>query len=431
MTLRLAWLGPWNNRSAIASFGAHVAAALVNQGHIVDIYRTEVGEESHLPALPWITKIRNVSDVGLEALSTHYDAVVANIGDHFGFHGALAQVLPYIGTIMICHDAFMANFCSGWAQLFDNPSAALQTMICAAYGEHEFERQADFWLPEAAMVERRPMIELFARQAIAAVVHATHYQRRVENVCPGPVVNLPLVVRKLYLPPVRPVDGLLRIATIGNANSNKRIGEVIKAIGRSERLGRSCRYRIIGMITPDQRAALEIEMEACGFGDVEFTGWVSDTDLCRLLSDTDVICCLRHPVLEGGSGSVIEAMSAGRAVLVSDQGVYAELPDDTVLKCRPGAEADDVQRYLLALVNDSELIQKYGTRARNHAMRINNPAEYARALSALVVRACHDLPVIETSKHFGRILGSIGIDAADAAVARLARALAVFEQARR
>ena len=52
VNLRLAWAGPWNERSSIGLFGTDIVRELVSQGHRVDVLRTELGADLLLAPPP-------------------------------------------------------------------------------------------------------------------------------------------------------------------------------------------------------------------------------------------------------------------------------------------------------------------------------------------------------------------------------------------
>src|SRR5208283_3844701 len=118
LPLRIAWAGPWNERSAIATFGQGVVGALVDAGHAVDILRTETAECLQIPALAAPGAVRPLAEDSAGRIRAGYDIVIANIGDHFGYHGALAPFCQALEPVIIFHDCFLANFCSGWAHLY-------------------------------------------------------------------------------------------------------------------------------------------------------------------------------------------------------------------------------------------------------------------------------------------------------------------------
>ena len=378
MTLRIAWASPWNERSAITTFGIQVVGALVEAGHQVDILRTEVDEFLQIPSPATSWTVRPMAEDTPDRIRADYDVVIANMGDHFGYHGALVSFRD-LDPVIIFHDCYLANFCSGWAHLYPDAGRVLRTLVHVAYGAQSMPDGASFWLPPAEMMQLRPMIDLFVPNAAGAVVHAEHYLERVRRRCPGPVRRIPLSYPDLAVPQARDGDRLV-VVTFGNVNSNKQAAEVIAAIGSSPELAAGCDYLLVGSIEQPERDRLEALARAHGVSSVKCTGWVDDRRLRQLLAGADVISCLRFPILEGGSASVIMAMLAGRPVLVSDHGCYGEIPDDVVLKCRPGAEAGDVARHLTALLADRTARHVLGARARAYAAEVHSPARYAQEL---------------------------------------------------
>ena len=140
-------------------------------------------------------------------------------------------------------------------------------------------------------------------------------------------------------------------------------------------------------------------------------------------SETDAICCLRYPIFEGGSASLIVAMLSGRTVLVSDHGAYAGLPDDVVMKCWPGVEAADVRRHLEACLADRDAMWDRGARALAYAREMNSPEHYARALIAAIEQGQAGGPEVRTGLRFGRILASFGLGVDDPAARMIAETL--------
>src|SRR6185312_2727190 len=61
-------------------------------------------------------------------------------------------------------------------------------------------------------------------------------------------------------------------------------------------------------------------------------GWVDEARLWALMGGSDALVNLRYPTMGETSGSVIRGLSLGKAMIVSDVGWFAELPDDVALK---------------------------------------------------------------------------------------------------
>jgi glycosyltransferase involved in cell wall biosynthesis len=275
------------------------------------------------------------------------------------------------------------------------------------------------YLKDLAFAARYPLLEWLARKCVAAVAHSGHYVDRLRAACPGRVETIPLAMRFPSLPPPPAPWEILTIAVIGHANPNKRIDRLILGVGASAKLRARCRIRIIGETTPDMRLALERIAAVAGVAPLQFTGWIPDDDLARSLRDVDAICCLRNPVLEGASASLLLAMSSGRPTLVTNHGCYAEAPEDAVLRCAPDHEARDVARHLGRLLDDPTRGAETGKRARAHVCGRLGPVAYVDALLPLVEQAIADRPRFAARRSLVDTLASFGLGRADAACARI------------
>ncbi|MBD0271813.1 MAG: glycosyltransferase [Acetobacteraceae bacterium] len=423
--LRIAWAGPWNVRSAIAEVGALVVGELAARGHEVVVFRTEKGDMLALPPRPAPGPIAPLGEAPPEALLRDYDAFIVNLGDQYGHHGAAVSALLRAPAVAIFHDAFLADLYIGWAEA-EGRNAGHPAVLGAVYGPREAEAAHPVMLPALEeMAARRPMLEWFAAFAGGAVVHANHYAERVRSVCPGPVEVIPLAFEGPTVPPPREIGpaGKVVVATVGHINQNKRVADMLRAMAASEPLRERVRFRLIGPVEPTERAAIEELARSLGVPEPEFTGWVDDAEMQRQLSAVDVLCCLRNPVLEGASASLVLGMRSGRPVLVSDHGPYADVPDGLVLKCRPGQEATDVRLHLEALLADPAPARAMAGRARAYAEETFTAKGYADRLLALADRAAETLPGVRAAMGLGRTLGGFGMAPVDPAGLRVADAL--------
>jgi glycosyltransferase involved in cell wall biosynthesis len=209
------------------------------------------------------------------------------------------------------------------------------------------------------------------------------------------------------------------IAAIGHVNPNKRIDQLIMAISASPILRRRCRVRLIGQAAEAERERLCALAEAVEISPPEFLGWVSDEDLRLRLRDVDAISCLRNPVLEGASASLILALSSGRPTLVSGHGCYAEVPEDAVMVCAPDNEARDAMRHLERLVADPELGKAMGERARAVVKQRHTASVYADALLPFLEQIIREKPIIEARRQLRATLSEFGLAANDAARIRI------------
>ena len=415
--LRIGWATPWNGRSAIAASAAEVAFELAGRGHALTVLRTETGEAAGLPPRPAPGPVHPLDAFDDAALRAGFDVVVAHVGDHHGFHGAAIPRFDTMDIVGVFHDAFLANLAAGWMQQFGG-EPALRHLVRETYGADALDPDEPFWAGLEEMARRRPMLEWLARRSVAAVAHAGHYAARLRAACPGPVATIPLAFTAPDLPPPPVPWNRMTVAAIGHANPNKRIDQLLLAIGASVALRGRCRVRVIGEASPAERKRLAAIAAAAGTAPPEFTGWVSDEDLRWLLRDVDTVSCLRNPVLEGASASLVVALASGRPTLVTDHGCYTEVPPDAVMACRPEHEALDAMRHLERLVAEPGWGAGMGERGRALAADRHAPAAYADALLPLLEEVVAGRPLRDARRAIFGTLFELGIERGDPSIWR-------------
>ena len=396
MSLRLAWAGPWNGQSAIATFGVLVVEALAALGHQVEVLRTETGAELLLLPCPAPGRVAPVAEWPLAEVINGFDGIIVNLGDHYGFHGGAMPLLRETAPLVVLHDAIMDGFTHNWRQ---------------ASG-------ADAWRVGRLLGEGGGVAP-FCALASGVVVHGPHYLHAAAAACAGPVTHIPLAYAAPPVPPPGLAGPGLVVATVGHVNRNKRADEVLRAIGASPRLRKRVSYMLIGPVRDNERARLLAVAEQAHAPAPHFTGWVPDEVLRILLAGTDVMCCLRHPALEGGSASLVTAMLSARPTLVSDHASYAEVPDGLVLKCAPGDEGAHVLHHLEAVLDNPDEARAMGQRARAYALDQFSPASYAARLLRALNAATSAQPAVMAARRVGQQLAGLGMASDNLALPRI------------
>ena len=410
MSLRIAWAGPWNEQSAIAAFGVEVVSALAAAGHRVEVFRTEAMAAVALAPLPAPGPVHAPGRLTPELLSGGFDAVFVNLGNYYAFHGAALATLEATPAILIAHDCVMDGFRHGWLLAGAEATPACASLLAAGNSDDT-------------------LLVRLAERAVGAVVHASHYRAPIEAACPGPVVTLPLSMTFQAMcdglpPPFQVQGGPFVVATIGHLNPNKRVDQVIRAIGASPLLRERVRYLLVGPVEDHYRESLIGVARRVGAPVPEFAGAISDAVLRELLGGVDAICCLREPITEGGSASVILALRSGRPTVVCDHGSYGDLPDDVVLKCPPGREAAHVLHYLETLLEQPALGSEMGVRAQAYAARTFAPDLYAQKILGLAEQVARTLPSLLAERRIAESLRSLNLPSHTSAVQNAMRGLA-------
>src|SRR5260370_936426 len=135
----------------------------------------------------------------------------------------------------------------------------------------------------------------------------------------------------------------------------------------------------------------------------------SGCELHRRVAEADVLACLRWSALEGASGSCIEAMSYGKAIIVTDTGFYSSIPSDCVLKVSLAREAQELAQHLEMVVVDVNERNALGKRALDWAKREYTPETYSERIEPLLEAAAEERPLAGALKQIGLALRAIGV----------------------
>jgi glycosyltransferase involved in cell wall biosynthesis len=326
--MQIALVTPYNARSSISSWAYLTTMELDRRGHAVTVIRAESSLASleaplALPPLRAPGRVLIGQKIAVSELKS-FDVIVYALGNHFGHHAEVPRFLAQEPGVVVLHDADLTGFHHGWAT--------------ACY-------QDDMPPPDS---DPTALLAWFAERSIGAVVHAQFYLDVARQSCTGPSEVIRLSHVDLDVPPPRsrlPESDLV-VATIGDANINKRHTAVIEAIGRDQALRARTEYRVLGFASPDRRAELQALAEILGVR-LSFSGWLQQEDLRSAIANVDVLCCLRWPITEGASGSAILGMFSGRPIIVPDIGSFTDLPDEFVMRVPAGDEVSALISHLL------------------------------------------------------------------------------------
>jgi glycosyltransferase involved in cell wall biosynthesis len=432
--LRIAFATPAAARSAIARVSADLVRELVRRGHTVRVVATE-RDVAAPPRDDWAAPVIDWRAVEPGRFVADHDVMVAQVGDSYGFHGGLFPLFGLLPTVASFHDFYLYDLFAGWlwrngTRPDDERAALHDATIGETYGPG---LEADAFgaragrLGWAEIAERFPMTEWIARRCDGAIAHAAFYKPRLLAGCPGPVGQAGLPVTGRGVPPLAPkAGGPVVLLTVGVMNPNKCVEQVIRALGASETLRDAVDYRLVGPIEADEQARLAGIATEVGYGRLSVHGAVDDDTLARHLAEADIMASLRKPVLEGASGSAIEALMAGRPLIVADAGFYGELPDDTVFKVPADVPEAALIAQLERLAADEPLRRRVGAEARAWAEATFTVGRYVDVLEAVVDETLAASPVLQAGRAVGRELSALGLRPGDASVQRIGAVMAAL-----
>ena len=179
------------------------------------------------------------------------------------------------------------------------------------------------------------------RAARGALVHSDYVKGLIENTVPGlPVRMIRHGVQRVELSPeevaqVRrrlnlPAKELI-IGSFGFIKPYKRITSCLRALGEARPDLPPFTYLLVGEEHPYYPVREEIKRLGLQ-GNVRITGRVDLSEFWDYILATDICLTLRYPTAGETSGSLLREMAAGKTLVVSNVGAFAEWPDNCVAK---------------------------------------------------------------------------------------------------
>src|SRR5262249_23409843 len=156
------------------------------------------------------------------------------------------------------------------------------------------------------------------------------------------------------------------IGIFGFLKPYKRVAESLRAFQRLVRQEPRVRLILVGEEHPElpiRRLISSLGLES----HARVLGYVPLEDFQQYIGAVDICLNLRYPTVGESSGSLLRALGLGRAVLVSQVGSFAELPDEICLKVPVDEhEVDFIFEYLNLLVTRPELARTMGETAKRY-----------------------------------------------------------------
>ena len=181
--------------------------------------------------------------------------------------------------------------------------------------------------------ERFPLSGVVLDHAHGLVVHSNFVGERARAAgYAGRLWHIPHPAWSMAdVAPATDVAGEPLVGCFGFLNMNKRIPELLEAFASLRRERPGARLLLVG--AAGERFDVERRLERLGLtAGVERLDYVPEERMWSLMAACDVLVNLRYPTMGETSGSVIRGLSLGKALVVSDVGWFAELPDGAVLK---------------------------------------------------------------------------------------------------
>ncbi len=299
-----------------------------------------------------------------------FDVALYQVGNNVHHDFCYEMALQYPGVVVV-HEANLHHLIADITIKRDDWDAYLQA------AEHEGGPEALAYalrvrgLEVGPDYEGLPMLRRLLAHSKAAVVHSGCVETELRGAgFSGPVARIPHGAwipdasrsefrDRLGIDEVTPLIGIF-----GFLKPYKRIAESLRAFRRLVRVHPAAKMILVGEPHPElqlqsliQSLDLGAHVRVLGFRPIEeFVGYVAACD---------IVLNLRYPTVGENSGTLMRALGLGKAVVVSEVGSFAELPETICLKAPVDVtEEDHLFEYLNLLVSRPDIRKELGARAR-------------------------------------------------------------------
>lgn len=395
MKPRVHWVSPLPPaRTDIAHYTARIAAALAEETDL--ILWTDAPDWD--PALQKICPVaqldpERVLPRDFAAIRPGHrgpEAIFIQMGNSWVFHTGLLRLARRIPAIVVLHDLAIQEMLLDAINHSVFDPETYRGAMAQWYG-HDGEAAAKDLLagriPASELGRKMPGFEIWLDKAIATLTHTAVAQSAAEarGHVPNFLHELPFQPAATPPNPARAMQGPLRLAQFGHIGRNRRLEEILEVLSSlKERL--NFRFDLMGRLWDQDY--IEGRIAKLGLNEhVHMHGFVAEAALDARLRQAHLVFNLRHPTMGEASGSQLRIWNAAAAAVVTDQGWYRDVPDDTVFKIQVNGEADTLRDLLLKIDQDRALSPQVGQAGWAQLNARHTPERYAETIAEIARNA--------------------------------------------
>lgn len=397
--MRIAWFTPFSNDSAIGLY-SKIACEALSKYHEIQIFSP--GNEFRNTFIP-VFSIDSVKSYDLKK----FDILIYNIGNYYPYHAQILDISKENPGIYILHDLAMLDFMVGYYVHYKNDVSLLYDTLKNLYSTEE----TDMLLHAANNAQKWNNIDFIKYNAIdwvienarGIIVHSNYHLSHIKKYYSGlsEVIYFPYSQEQTIEKHEehKKTNNKIELLTVGCVNPNKRVAQVIEAIGCNREICEHVHYTVAGGLGNQEYSnnLRELIKKYNLENVVHLNGFTPDEQLDEYYKQADILINLRNPAVEGASWSLVEQMWRGKPVMVTDTGFYAEMPDDCVYKIsdNPVKEVETIQNVLLTLMKDSTNLRDTGLRAQAYSHKQFSIEQYVQAMESYLLRYQKIAPIEE------------------------------------
>ena len=336
-----------------------------------------------------------------------FDTIIYQIGSSF-YHLYMYDALRKHPGITVLHDltwsyTLYAKY-AGLNQIDQFKQALAATEGRQARVEFEqIEQQAGEQYHQAVerFLNRHYMLKGIVEQSKELIVHCDLFEQELKQLYPNasistvplgmtdPWIGIPSQNSQLVRDQLGLASSTFVVGTFGIVDRVKRIDVCILAFAQFIQQHPDACLLIIGQ-QPDATYVRELQHLVSSLGlntNISFGDYVSKDEFRGLLLACDVTVNLRYPSRKQMSGSLMQAVAAGKPVIITNLPEWNFLPQNFCWRIAPDArEIDTLAEYLLQLANDIELRANMSRSARMYFEQAGTIARVATSYQTMIER---------------------------------------------
>lgn len=267
--------------------------------------------------------------------------------------------------------------------------------------------------------------------AAAALTHSAWAAASLAPYCVGPVLHTPLprggVEERNGAPEQKDASHLGRpgyAITVGHANSNRLIGEIIQTLREMRHLGVDLPLMVAGPISAPMQEWVARQAGGQDSIQVTLTGYLSEESLRAKASSASIAFVLRDPVLEASSASLLYCMSLGVPVAVLSHAHYGEVASNAAIHLAPEGTPRSWAQQIVNTLNSADSLRLMRRGAEHFLAGLPDSRGYMQIASAAVELAASRIALKVALRRAGEAWGRLSAELINATDPTLSQILA-------
>jgi len=342
-----------------------------------------------------------------------FDSIIYHIGNNPWYHLDIYRVLLERPGTVVLHDVVLYYLIAGCG------IGGLIKEFCYNYGvERLFEvwdivrESTDNNILRYSNPAKYPLIGRVLENAKQIIVHsqsaaelirASGYQScvYVSNLIYYPhqvshfsIENSPIFRKKLNIE-----KNQILIGSFGFIGPTKRMDKLFSALYKIKKISKKIQFKFLIVGEGENLNSLIDQFNLSE--NVINLGFTTEEDFNRYLNMVDIIVNLRYPSMGEASASLIQAMSFGKPVIVTNHAWFSELPDHVVIKVGFGStEVDEIAQAITKLVTDEEYRKSIGSNAKIYVENFCSPLQVAGKYLSILNENIESLSLINSRSRY-------------------------------